>query len=505
MTWPTLVVHLVSSTLILAFTMIAARVLPLTARTRHAVLLLGLASFAIPGALVVEPLRLVGFDLEAPPVAAAFVTIMGGDTGSAPHAANPFPATRVVVGIWLIVAFLLIASWSLWHRRAVAGALRGATAPTQREVAALSTARQRTALMRSVDLIRSSVCEAPVVLRVVRPVIVLPGHGCGDLDESELISLLCHECAHVVRRDNLLGRLESLMVALLWFHPLVWWAQREIAAAREEACDEIVADATTGTDTYLSALAKICRAAITAPLSGVSCMANAHLKQRLEHLMNYNNLKRSALSHGLSMGLAATLILAMTTATGLATKSVFASTDPRPPYSLQLTAAKKGDGKTWILMLTVRTPDNEIVFNPGISVRAGERTEVSRTINGVEFKAKALLAADGSSTVDFSAIRDGAILQQTKINAPANPEPAKAATYSGERISLTLKDKDVRDVFNTFGAVTGLNFVIDPEVSGKVSINAVEMPWDQALDILGKDAGLTFKVEKGTVHVTKTK
>ena len=44
--------HLVLSTLVLAIAIAAARLLPLTARTRHALLLAGLAKFAIPPALL---------------------------------------------------------------------------------------------------------------------------------------------------------------------------------------------------------------------------------------------------------------------------------------------------------------------------------------------------------------------------------------------------------------------------------------------------------------------
>ena len=55
--------HLWSSTLVLLIALIAARLLPLTARTRYAVLLSGLAKFAIPSVAIRAPLAALGLDL----------------------------------------------------------------------------------------------------------------------------------------------------------------------------------------------------------------------------------------------------------------------------------------------------------------------------------------------------------------------------------------------------------------------------------------------------------
>src|SRR6185503_15445678 len=103
--------------------------------------------------------------------------------------------------------------------------------------------------------------------------------------------------AHVARRDNLVGLVEAFAGALFWFHPLVWFARRRLASAREEACDERVTDAAMPAETYVGALAKLCRSLVAPRVAAVSCMANAHLKERIEHLMRYDSLRTSALSH----------------------------------------------------------------------------------------------------------------------------------------------------------------------------------------------------------------
>ncbi len=60
----------------------------------------------------------------------------------------------------------------------------------------------------------------------------------------------------------------------------------------------------------------------------------------------------------------------------------------------------------------------------------------------------------------------------------------KETKYYGDVISLKFKDADLRDVINYLGEFAGLNVAHDPEVRGVVSCNLVDVPWDQALDLI---------------------
>lgn len=75
--------------------------------------------------------------------------------------------------------------------------------------------------------------------------------------------------------------------------------------------------------------------------------------------------------------------------------------------------------------------------------------------------------------------------------------------FTGEPLSLELKDADVKDVLKTFASVTGLNIVVDPEVSGSVTVNLTNVPWDQALDIILKINGLDYVVENNVLRVAR--
>lgn len=64
--------------------------------------------------------------------------------------------------------------------------------------------------------------------------------------------------------------------------------------------------------------------------------------------------------------------------------------------------------------------------------------------------------------------------------------------YVGRRISLDFKDVDVDDVLRLIAEVSELNIVAGDEVSGQVTIRLVDVPWDQALDVILLTKGLGF-------------
>ena len=70
--------------------------------------------------------------------------------------------------------------------------------------------------------------------------------------------------------------------------------------------------------------------------------------------------------------------------------------------------------------------------------------------------------------------------------------------YIGEPMTMTLKNGDVKDVLRSFAEISGLNLVVDPEVSGSVTVELVDVPWDQALDQVLKINRLGYTLE-GTI------
>ena len=73
--------------------------------------------------------------------------------------------------------------------------------------------------------------------------------------------------------------------------------------------------------------------------------------------------------------------------------------------------------------------------------------------------------------------------------------------FTGEPITLTLKDADIKDVLRTFSALTQLNIVLDPSVSGSVTVELRDVPWDQALDLILRINGLDYVLENNVLRV----
>jgi type IV pilus assembly protein PilQ len=67
---------------------------------------------------------------------------------------------------------------------------------------------------------------------------------------------------------------------------------------------------------------------------------------------------------------------------------------------------------------------------------------------------------------------------------------AQPGRYTGEPISVNLKDVDLKDFFRLIHEISGLNVVLDPNVKGTLTIVLDEVPWDQALDIVLQNNGL---------------
>jgi type IV pilus assembly protein PilQ len=73
--------------------------------------------------------------------------------------------------------------------------------------------------------------------------------------------------------------------------------------------------------------------------------------------------------------------------------------------------------------------------------------------------------------------------------------------YTGEPISLNLKDADIKDVLRTFAQLTGLNMAIDPAVNGSVTVDFIDVPWDQALEIILRQNSLAYVLEGNVMRV----
>ena len=76
--------------------------------------------------------------------------------------------------------------------------------------------------------------------------------------------------------------------------------------------------------------------------------------------------------------------------------------------------------------------------------------------------------------------------------------------YTGEPLTLNLKDADIKDTLQKFSELTNLNIVLDPDVRGTVTVSLTDIPWDQALELILKINGLGYVLEGNVMRIAGT-
>jgi type IV pilus assembly protein PilQ len=106
-------------------------------------------------------------------------------------------------------------------------------------------------------------------------------------------------------------------------------------------------------------------------------------------------------------------------------------------------------------------------------------------------------AASGSAP----AIQPAVNLAAEQKAQMAQPPAASGSKYTGEPISVNLKDVDLKDFFRLIHEISGLNVVLDPNVKGTLTIVLDDVPWDQALDIVLKNNDLSRQLEGNILRI----
>lgn len=88
-------------------------------------------------------------------------------------------------------------------------------------------------------------------------------------------------------------------------------------------------------------------------------------------------------------------------------------------------------------------------------------------------------------------------LTQQEIEKREREKP----TYTGEKLTLQFQDMDLKAILHTLGDFAGINIVISDDVQGSMALNLVNVPWDQALDIILKSKGLGKRQEGNVMMI----
>jgi type IV pilus secretin PilQ/predicted competence protein len=166
-----------------------------------------------------------------------------------------------------------------------------------------------------------------------------------------------------------------------------------------------------------------------------------------------------------------------------------------------------------VLDLSSRAPYHIVEARDGVKIVFGE----GRTPKPAPFAALRAVAdppAPMSAATASPRLMAGPVALALPAPLPAAQEPPKETfdpktigpaekTYTGQPINLDFREGDLQDIFRLFADISGLNVMVNPGVSGKVTMKLTEVPWDQALDMILKANGLGKTMEGNVIRIAR--
>ncbi|MBE1423621.1 type IV pilus assembly protein PilQ [Desulfomicrobium macestii] len=156
-----------------------------------------------------------------------------------------------------------------------------------------------------------------------------------------------------------------------------------------------------------------------------------------------------------------------------------------------VTALNGNDGNAYLVFAGAK--------NPALSVlRKGDETHIL-------IKGKSAQAGMGDVAGTEAAAPGDALAETTSEIQELNTLfPGMKERYTGERISIDLQDADVEHVLRLISEISGYNLILDDDISGKISLKLVDIPWDQALDLVLLQRGLGMVIKGNIMRIAST-
>jgi beta-lactamase regulating signal transducer with metallopeptidase domain len=215
---------------------------------------------------------------------------------SAPTRARHLPLSRFLLGLWAIGTFvsLLVLARGL----SITCRIRRSAQPISADRIEFARSELLAAFGQNLPPVcMSNRVAIPMAVGYIRPVIVLPSSLMGKLDHQQLLQVLIHECAHARRRDALAALYQRSLLALFWFHPLLYVASSLLDAVREELCDNYVLG-TASAKQYAQTLLTIAESISTARSGwfAPALIQSGKLENRIAGLLNSRRCKMTKLT-----------------------------------------------------------------------------------------------------------------------------------------------------------------------------------------------------------------
>jgi hypothetical protein len=169
------------------------------------------------------------------------------------------------------------------------------------------------------------------------------------------------------------------------------------------------------------------------------------------------------------------------------------------PYSLEYKASMP-NGR-FAFDITVRHTDTGTpILRSTLRTRPREWGELSTGHAGRTIRVRAMGEVNGYAALVLDVHEQNRSIQH-EVFRYTELAAAPPVRWTGEKISVHLRDADLVDVLLAFAKITGTNIAVDPGVSGSVTIDLVDVPSDQALDLIIRQYGLARQVSGNVTFV----
>lgn len=147
--------------------------------------------------------------------------------------------------------------------------------------------------------------------------------------------------------------------------------------------------------------------------------------------------------------------------------------------------------------------------NAAIDQRQQARLDVTdfatpvRFIDVYEENGSVMVVADVAGDYEYIAYQsdDEFIIDVSPILVAGNGNAADGFDFAGERMSLNFQDIPIRQVLQIFAEFQDFSLVVSDAVTGNITLRLVDVPWDQALDLVLRSRGLGQRQEGNVLYI----
>jgi len=146
----------------------------------------------------------------------------------------------LIVIVWFIgsLFFLIIFLKKIYRFNLVIN--RASLIQDKKIIALIMYWRHSFKVKRSVKAYSSNDFLSPFTVGLFKPKVFIPQALLKSIDAETINSIIAHEMVHIKRLDDLWIKLQNALQIIYFFHPVVWFVNRQINLTRERICDSKV-------------------------------------------------------------------------------------------------------------------------------------------------------------------------------------------------------------------------------------------------------------------------